>query len=147
MRDRFIRPTLHAVVLTLAAAALAGCASSEQVPRQVGEVPDYGTVRLALSSDDADLAARIELRFDPAGGGDPIVDVFAVGVDASWLSRDYRLPPGEYDISALGAADDGATVLEGASPGTLVEPGDNVVVLPLSRTGEAPLVVAHGWSR
>ncbi len=125
-------------VLALAAVSFVGCATGTQSPRQVGEVPEYGTVRLALACDHPALAAYIELRFDPADGRDPIVDVFALAGDTSQLSRTYRLPPGDYTIEALGIDDVGDTVLEGARPRTEVEPGDNIIVLPLTPTGADP---------
>lgn len=131
-----LRRTIHVALVALAAAALGACASGEQPPRLVGEAPEYGTVRLALSADHAELASRVELRFEPADGGDAIVDDFGLDGDPSLLSRNYRVPPGDYTIIATGTDERGDTVLEGARPDTVIEPGDNVIDLFLTPTAE-----------
>ncbi len=131
-----IERTFRVAAVALAAVAFTACATGEEAPTVVGDAPAYGTVHLALSAEHGDLAERVELRFDPVGEGEPIVDEFALGADASLASRNYRLPPGDYDISAVGFGADGDRVLEGSAPRTNVQPGDNVVALLLSPTGE-----------
>ncbi len=114
---------------------LGACGQQDTGVRVLEEEASYGTVKLQLSAEHAELAARLELTFLNEAG-ERIEDAFETAGDPSLLTRNYRIPPGDYAIEAAGIDADGNTVLEGNVPHTTVEPGNNTIELLLTPTAE-----------
>jgi hypothetical protein len=134
----FVRKTLRSLLLaTVAITPLMGpgCAGpADTGPRVIH--PQTASVSLALSPEHAELARELELTFKPLDGGEGMSDTFTVGADPSLLSRNYRLAPGEYEITASGRDENGDVVIEGHQDRVNVQPGNNDIALVLRPTAE-----------
>ncbi len=113
---------------------VAACAPGYEADVPVAD-SELGSVSLALTGESVANAGSIEVEITETGESDPtLVDEFAP--NASEVARNFRIPPGVYDIGVKVFAPDGALVATGDAPGVTVSPGDNDLAVTLVPTEE-----------
>ncbi len=130
MRSFILRVVAVAIATTGLTAPLTGCAPQENPEVSAGAI-DFAAVQLNLSAVDAERVRRIALSFNPVDGLVPVFDEFDLQGSGEFVSRNYRMPLGEYDVVAEGFDENGDLILVGGTEGAVLQPGNNDISILL----------------
>ncbi len=123
----------NALLVAVAAISISACAV-EATPEAV-EGGRLGGLNLALTGEQVANAGAIEVAITEAGQSAPLV-VDSFTPNSSEVERNFRIPPGTYDIGVKVFDPAGALIAGGTAGGVTVSPGDNAVSVVLVPTAE-----------